>query len=270
LLAHAQGYPFIADLGDPVAAGYTPKRWWKRAFALEAAICAKADAVLVTSEATRALLQSRHACTTAPVVITQGFDAHRPAGAPPAPVDPDRFELLYTGSLYRFRRIDALLDALPQVPEARLSIASVTLPAGLQARFARLPTQSRALGFLPHEDALQMQRHADLLVNLANDDPAQIPGKFYEYLGAGRPILHIGRTDDAVAELLRRTGLGWSCENDPVAIADALRHALARRDAGADETRLQDIAPHSWQFLGGEVEAIARRVVSRRGHGPLS
>src|SRR5690606_6021948 len=124
-------------------------------------------------------------------VVTQGFDAASTDASAPAdaPFDDARLELLYTGSLYAFRRVDALLDALRMVPQARLGIAAVTVPEAILDAAKALPGQVRLLGFLPHRATLALQRRADVLVNLANDDPVQVPGKFYEYLGAARPIL---------------------------------------------------------------------------------
>ncbi len=49
--------------------------------------------------------------------------------------------------------------------------------------------------FVPHSEAVQIQQQAQLLMLLINDAPSSlsiIPGKLYEYLGAGRPILSIG------------------------------------------------------------------------------
>lgn len=73
-------------------------------------------------------------------------------------MDPARTELLYTGSLYRFRRMDELLHALEELPGVRLNIASVSLPDELMAWAARFPERIRLLGFLPHRVALGLQR----------------------------------------------------------------------------------------------------------------
>src|SRR5690554_2668241 len=48
--AQRLGFAWVADLGDPVCAAYTPRRWRRRALALEARVTASADYVLVTNE----------------------------------------------------------------------------------------------------------------------------------------------------------------------------------------------------------------------------
>ena len=266
LLAKARGYPWIADLGDPVLAGYTPARWRQRAGQLEARVCRDADALLVTTDTARELMATRHGRTAGVEIVTQGYDATAEADgiATPVAMDRKRIELLYTGSLYRFRRIDAVLDALERMPEARLNIASISLPDELLAWAARFPDRIRVLGFLPHRQALRLQREADVLVNIANDDPRQIPGKVYEYLGARRPILHLGNPDDAIAGLLQRTGRGWACANDADAIAECLRAAAPRLRQPLPECATDEVANHSWQALAARVEALAGGLAKQR------
>src|SRR5690606_32512551 len=183
------GIPWVADLGDPVLAPYTPRRWRPRSQRLERAVFRHAAHVILTNPKAMQQMLERHGSAAPMSVLTQGFDLT------PAPLDvgaglfdPDRLELLYTGSLYAFRRIDVLLASLRCDPRIRLSIAAVTVPESLLAAARAAPDQLRLLGFLPHRQALALQRQADVLVNIANDDPAQIPGKFYEYLGARRPV----------------------------------------------------------------------------------
>lgn len=258
LLAKRQGYRWIADIGDPVLAGYTPKHWQHRAGQLEATVCREADQLIVTTETARTLLISRHKQIAPVSVISQGFDQHFTADTTsPLALPWDQIEFLYTGSLYRFRRIDALLDALEKIPNARLNIASITLPESLITWMQQHPNKIRLLGFLPHRVALQLQRKAHVLINIANDDPEQIPGKIYEYLGAKRPILHIGSTHDAISLLLQRTQRGWSCANDAEAITHTLQQILPRLPLGLPDCETDETIHHSWQSLASKVEALA-------------
>lgn len=264
LLAKGRGYAWIADLGDPVLAGYTPARWRLRANRLEARVCREADAVIVTTEATRNLLMERHGHRDDVIVVSQGYDATAETEAElPVEMDPARTELLYTGSLYRFRRMDELLHALEELPGVRLNIASVSLPDELMAWAARFPERIRLLGFLPHRVALGLQRRADVLVNIANDDPLQIHGKVYEYLGANRPILHLGKPDDAIGSLLHRTGRGWACANDAGDIIRVLKGLAGRRPLLPNDGD-GEVASHSWQALAGRVEALATGLAEKR------
>ncbi|MDO5505531.1 MAG: glycosyltransferase [Pseudoxanthomonas suwonensis] len=254
LLAQARGIAFVADLGDPVLAGYTPPRWRGRALRLEAEVARKAALVTVTADSAAVLLRERHR-TLAPVhVITQGFVA-----TPPAPLDigtlfdPARLELLYTGSFYAFRRPEALLDAVLATPGARLNVATVQAPDVLKRMAAAHPDAIRLLGFLPHLRALQLQRRADVLVNIANADNTQIPGKLYEYAGACRPILHITPQpdQDPSADWIRAHERGWVSADDQQTLAAHIRRAAADKREGRLGSGLDlsagRVAAFSWE-----------------------
>ena len=49
---------------------------------------------------------------------------------------------------------------------------------------------------------------ADVLLSPCHD-PLTIPGKFYEYLGTGRPILAFGVSGGDVEQMIRKTRVGW-------------------------------------------------------------
>lgn len=266
LLAKQTGIPLVADLGDPVFAGYTPKRWRLKSLELEARICEQADHVLVTTAASRTLLRDRHGDGSPITVLTQGFDDALPSASNATTDEASAhrpLELLYTGSLYAFRRIDALLDALDTTPGIRLNIASISLPDKIVAFAKSRPHTLRLLGFLPHLDALAWQRRADILVNLANADPTQVPGKFYEYLGSGRPILHLAdKHNDAAARLILERRRGWVCPPSLDALTTMLAslhslHSSGRLHEGLALDR-NDVREFSWEHLAHRLDAILK------------
>ncbi|NUS61860.1 MAG: glycosyltransferase [Lysobacter sp.] len=267
LRAKARGFAWVADLGDPVLASYTPRRWRRRAHALERALCERADLVSVTNVHTRDMLAQRHGLDPQrALVLTQGFDArfempHEAALSD----DPQRLELLYTGSLYAFRRIDTLVDAIVATPGVRLNIASASVPVPILDAQRAHPDRFRLLGFVPHRHALALQRGCDVLVNIANDDPVQVPGKLYEYLGADAPILNIGGGDDAGSQLVLEAGIGWNTPADADAIASRLRElrdakrrdgTLARPATGAYDTK-----QHAWDRLAARLARTISHLV---------
>lgn len=259
LHASRSGYRWVADLGDPVLAAYTPRRWKRRANRIEAATCRRVDLLLVTNQGARQLMVKRHGIDEKRVhVVTQGFES-RPAPKAGRARDGNRVEALYTGSFYMFRQPDQLLAAVLATPQVRLSIAAIQVPDVVREYAARFPDTIRLLGFLPHERVLELQQESDLLVSIGNEDPAQIPGKFFEYLGAGRPILHISQhvADDEAASILRDTGRGWVTENGEAAIASALATIVASnalRD-GADEAS-SPILQYSWDRIAGRLDRL--------------
>lgn len=266
LLAKRRGLPWIADLGDPVLATYTPARWRVRSWELERKVAGTADHVLVTTPAAAVLLEQRHHRDTGVTVVPQGHADDRSPRNQSISFDPGRLELLYTGSFYSFRRPEPLLEALRDLPEARFNIASVALPSSV-LRFAReFPDRVRILGFLPHEQALDLQRLADVLINIGNADPSQVPGKIYEYLGACRPILHLGSEEDAITRFVSDLRRGWSCENRTASIADRLQAMIAdkaaNRFAESLDLTMASVAPWHWREAAAKIDVIARSMVS--------
>jgi hypothetical protein len=73
---------------------------------------------------------------------------------------------------------------------------------------------------------------ANLLLLLAERFVIQIPGKTYEYLRTGQPILAI-TPDGALANFLRRTGAGWVVDpKDDAGVLVAVRERYLQWKAG--------------------------------------
>lgn len=272
LIARAHGVPLLADLGDPVLAAYTPARWRARARALERRLCAEADHISVTATASAGLLDQRHGRRDGVSLLPQGFDdrAFDPRRAPPRlPHSEAPLQLLYTGSFYEFRRADALLDAVRAVPGVRLNIATVVAPPAVHAACQAAPEQFRLLGFVPHLHALQLQRRADVLVNLANAQAAQVPGKLLEYLGAARPILHLRSDgDDHGAELLAQTGGALVVGQEGAELTGCLQLLLAAKRRSALDAEFpartpERIAEYGWSRIAARLEAILVDIAGR-------
>ena len=262
------GFTWVADLGDPVLAPYTPAAWRKHALALEKTVCSHADLVTVTSERTISVLQERHGMRRERMhLLTQGFDAaRRPEAVPDTGVvfDDDLLELLYTGSFYSFRRIDALLEAVVSTTGVRLTVATIAPPHVLVDASVRHPEKVRIIGFQPHDRALDLQRGCDVLVNIANDDPMQVPGKIYEYLGSGTRILHVGGVDGAT-DLIARLDAGVCERDDAAALAARLREfkqdKRQRSAAAGRPAPTETITQYSWQALAASLEGRVQAVI---------
>ncbi len=84
--------------------------------------------------------------------------------------------------------------------------------------------------YQPHLVAMQMMREADLLLlSIPDVDQIQhhIPGKLFEYLGSGRPVLMLGPVDGDSARILQDEQSGLACDfHDEKAIKHALQQFI--------------------------------------------
>ena len=165
------------------------------------------------------------------------------ASAPERPAQADRFLLAWTGTLSQMPDTDVFLEALHELL-ARQPVARRSLRARLAGPYESWH-QDRAValgltgivdfpGPLPHRESRALQRAADmLLLWKPRRAPTMVPGKLYEYLDAGRPILAVLDAADEAAELARRGSATVVAPGDRAALAAELeRRWLAWRERG--------------------------------------
>jgi glycosyltransferase involved in cell wall biosynthesis len=249
-LRRTAGLPWLADFRDPWFALHlhpAPTPWHRARHArLERSVLSGADAVVATTLWLRDLLRQR---TPHPperlVVIRNGFDpADFPPAAAPAP-DPERpMRLVHTGMLTLTRSANGLLRGLhvllgrrPDV-RGRIRIELIGTRESANDGLVRelgVDDHVRLGGYVPHRDAVAAMQGADVLVLIKHTEArfvGLIPGKLYEYLGAGRPILALVPESEA-ADLVRRLGCGEVvAPEDPEAIARTLEVLYDAHRAG--------------------------------------
>lgn len=265
-LAEQYKLPWIAELGDPILAAYTAPRWRRRAFKLEQQVFQTADAVVLTSSVTQEQLEGRHGNARHVEVITQGFDAAEelPRRQPLAGA---ALQLIYTGRFYTFRDPTPLMQAVEQVEGVELVIASPALPEALGRQVQHNAGKFKYVGMLGHAEATALQARADLLVSIGNAGMSQVPGKVLEYMGAGRPLLHISPDDgDAAAAIIRAENCGYVVPADVGAIAELLHDLVQRKQRGTLAEGLTVGAEHfqhyRWDNLGKRFATLCEKVVA--------
>ncbi|HWH96196.1 MAG TPA: glycosyltransferase [Baekduia sp.] len=235
------------------------------------------------------------------VSITNGFDAADFAGPAPARDDGgDAFRIVHTGTMHtttglRLRRrkrvrrwlggVTRDVDFLPrshvyllQALE-RLRAADPALVADVEVHLAGVLTDAdreiaersefpRLLGYRSHEETLALVRTADLLFLPMHDlGPGHraglVPGKAYEYIASGRPIL-AAVPDGDVRDILGAVGTAEFCRPADVdEMARLLRGAIERRRSGAPPPVAdQDaIAPYERRELTRRLAGTIDRVL---------
>jgi glycosyltransferase involved in cell wall biosynthesis len=134
---------------------------------------------------------------------------------------------------------------------------------------SRLAAQVRFDGYLDHASTLAAERSADLLLLVANTTPgaeATVPGKLFEYLASGRPVLAVAPRQSATADVLRRTDGGWlAAADDQHAIACQLRAAFeAQRTGRACRADPAELARFDRRRLTRDLARILDAVLAAR------
>ena len=245
---------WIADFGDPYVAIYTPKhKLWFENY-LEKSIYENASALILTNEKLIDHLIDKYPSLKDKMfwVIEQGFSYRFCAARKDTGYRSKIFTLIYTGTFYRdFRDPANIIKALAHVDfEYKFYLA------GRNEKFLKdfkiLGNHFEFLGVIDHFRALKLQEESDVLVHLSNKNSSiQIPGKFYEYLGALRPILtiHYDRKDPTW-KLVNDLECGISCKDDPIEIKDAIElfHGKWKNKENVCRLNLEDLYQYSWEM----------------------
>ena len=215
------GINWIADFRDPwTTIHYHKSLSLNKASAkkhrkMEATVLNTADTIVVTSPTTKKEFQ---AITPKPVeVITNGFDVGENREIP---LDRN-FSISHIGSLLSGRNPDILWEILQEI-----SIENPIFKENLQLKFAGavsgevkeslqkygLMKFSGFKGYISHSEALEMQNNSQVLLLVEIDTPETkgiIPGKLFEYLAAGRPIIALGPENSDIKEIIENVQAGF-------------------------------------------------------------
>jgi glycosyltransferase involved in cell wall biosynthesis len=261
-LSHELGCPWVADLRDHWAvdelmiyASGLHRRWDLRR--MRKMLGTAAAVLAVSPEGARRIRGQVKELTGRPVVsIPNGFDPHDFDDATPERLD-GVFRIVHAGSLYtdiglrqrwKLRRLLGgstkgvdilphslinLLQAIEQLVQrdpslrSRIELLLVGVVADTDRKLAEQSQVVRMTGYVPHREAIDLMRSADLLfLPMYNLSPglraATVPGKAYEYLATQRPILAALPEGDA-RDMLVQAGNAYICAPDDV---DAMAAAI--------------------------------------------
>jgi glycosyltransferase involved in cell wall biosynthesis len=167
--------------------------------------------------------------------------------------------------LYLVQAIDRLRETDPELG-SRIELCLAGVLTDLDIATTDRP-YIRRLGFVSHDESVGLLRSADALFlpmhDLADGRRARIvPGKTYEYLAAGRPILAAVPDGDARDLLLRAGNAVVRSPRDVDGLVEALR--LLAAGAVPAQAKPDVIAPFHRHALTARMASILDGVVPQR------
>jgi glycosyl transferase family 4/glycosyl transferase family 1 len=205
-----------------------------RAAQIERATVESCDRMVSVTAASRSELRSRYPEQPDEkfVLVPNGYDPADFAEFHSRPHNTGKLVVSYIGTIYRPCSPKFYLDALDGLPQIR-SDFETRIVGRITEEFDRGVFENRQSvlrlsEFVPHKDAVRFMEESDVLL-LPWTDRFNIPGKTFEYLMTGKPILALCYPDSEVARVIKQTASGW-CVNpdDKTEIQRALTeiHAL--------------------------------------------
>lgn len=240
-IAHMCGCPWIAELRDLWTQNpyyeYPAWRLLLDQFLEHRTLRTAAGLVSVTPLWTESL---KRRYRQPAICVLNGFVPEDFPTPRPAPPPSDVVSLLYTGNVYAgFRDPSPLFEAIGLLGSQRRKIA-VHFYGPPSGQVYQIPAAHDVADCIfvhdrvTYKESLALQCSADVLLLLqwANKkDEGNIPAKFFEYLGAGRPMLMLGYQTGTLAKMMQERGAGLA-SNSPVRIAEQLREWIAQRPYG--------------------------------------
>ncbi len=232
---------------------YRERAWAWFVATIERIVVPRCAAVITVSDGIARRLRARYGLASEPTVVRNvselsiagegglrrrmGLDVHAPL-------------VLHQGAPAPARGCEVLIEALAHLEGVHLAflgdpesgyekeLRAAVARHGVQDRVALLPS-------VPLSELLANTAEADVGVTLLQDTCENhrlaLPNKLFEYIAARVPVVASALPE--TERLIQSTGIGWcSAPDDPDAVAQALRLALAHRHDAALADRLSSAA----------------------------
>jgi glycosyltransferase involved in cell wall biosynthesis len=263
--------PWIADIND---------LWWRNPHnpvgplrdridsRTEAGIIRSATALVVPNDARAGEIRERfgRAATTIPT----GFDPAEFESADGTPPRAAR-EIVFAGTLYPDFNLALVFDAISKGSTthgwspAMVRVVFIGTGSGramAEASARRVDDFVDGIPPIPRPELLARLMSADaLLLPLYSSDGTSLSMRFFDFVGAGRPIVAVGPDTRPAAQLIRQHALGFVCSSveDLVSVLDSLVRSPRPPDLPHEVKRTFDLAAS-----GPKLQRVIERAAAHR------
>ena len=278
-LARATGLPWIADFRDPWTRLFYFKhlsmsgRVVEKHRKLEKTVLDSASAVVAVSPLVRRDFMEM--TRTRVELITNGYDE---SDFDDAVVENDGyFNITHTGLFAADGNPTVLwkilADKCRQDREfnemLRIRLAGKTDKEIIDSiKEAGLGAHLRDNGYQPHQVAVKEQKNSSVLLLPLRKEPeykAVLPGKLFEYMAAGRPILGIGQPDGAMAMVMEESKTGKVFDwDDSAAISGFIDKCWEMFRNDDMESSAADISSYSRRALTGKMASLMDSLIENQ------
>lgn len=273
------GLPWLADFRDPwtnidfydqlMLSSFADRRHRK----MEQQVIKTADRLVTVSPSWEDDFKKLGAHNT--TVITNGFD---PGDFPAVSLKkPAKFILTHIGSLNKDRNPEFLWKVISELissnEEFRQNILIRFIGKTDISVFEALEKYhileySEKVEYLPHDKALELSSESAVLLLLINNTPNAmgiIPGKVFEYLASGRPILCIGPPEGDSSGIIRETKAGHVVDfNDEKSLRTTILKQFENYQQNNITENFHLINKFSRKNLAGDIARILDEITTTR------
>lgn len=244
---------WVADFRDPwsdmdyLAEFAMGKRAKAKMLEQEQSVVALADKIIVTSKGAGTKLTGEE---NSPKVswIPNGWD---PSDFPQSrPQVGDVFRIGHFGALHGARNSTALWSAVNQfnkISEKQIQLVfagHVCDEVKDDLKRFNLHFSCSFLGNLPHKEAVEEMMKCNALLLVHNDTESatrSIPGKLFEYIATGVPLVSICRSNSDLSDFLDEYGLPHSEHDDDMAAVAQLNSTLTQKSIDAQPFKREEL-----------------------------
>ena len=278
-LKQKTGIPWIADLRDPWSTLDLFDKFYPTKFArnrqkrIEKRVLSEADKIITVSKSWAKELGD--SLKKQVEVITNGFDEYD-INSEIKP-DPNKFVISHIGIITAFRNPDFLWKALNELCEEnqlfsdKLHIQIIgTFDKNLEEELSKyefLRDKISFSGYINHTEVKHRYAESDCLLLLQNrtqNSQGHIPGKVFEYLASGKPILALLEPNSDIGHILSELNAGKSCHfEDKQNIKNSILHIFNGENK---TTNLKGVSTFSRKNLSIELGKVIDQTIQKSGY----